>query len=155
LAFHPTKGLDLGGTFSWNGLDLDDPIVTQTAAGPVTLYSRGDRLAFSAEYTASAFLDYSFPVGSAGLQAQLSGSFNYRSAITARLLSAGTARFFISDKPFSARASIALDSPDKWRLSLFVDNVSNWSGITQPPTDFSQQYRLRPRTVGLQFEFHL
>jgi iron complex outermembrane receptor protein len=155
LAFHPVDGLDIGGTLSWNGLKLDDPIVTQTAAGPVSLYRKGDRLAFSPEYTASAFIDYSFPVGGAGLRGQVGGSLNYRSAIQARLLASGASRFFTSDRPVTARASVSLQSPQNWRFSLFIENIGNWNGITQPPTDFSQQYRIRPRTVGLQLDFHI
>ncbi|MBO9694926.1 MAG: TonB-dependent receptor [Sphingopyxis sp.] len=153
LTARPVEGLDIGGTFSWNGLDLSGPIVTQTAGGPVTLYNKGDRLAFSPEYTASGFLDYRFPVGSAGLKGVLSGSLTYRSKIPARLLVAGAARGFISDAPLLARGSIGLESPDNWTASLYVENIGNWDGITQPPTDISQQYRVRPRTFGLQFEF--
>src|SRR5690606_27110056 len=86
LTAHPVEGLDIGGTFSWNGLDLSGPIITQTASGPVTLYNKGARLAFSPEYTAGGFLDYRFPVGDAGLQGIVSGSLTYRSKIPARLL---------------------------------------------------------------------
>ncbi len=153
LTAHPVEGLDIGGTFSWNGLDLSGPIVTQTAAGPVTLYQEGDRLAFSPEYTASGFLDYRFPVGQAGLKGVLSGSLTYRSKIPARLLVSGAARYFLSDDPLLARGSIGLESPDNWTASLYVENIGGWDGITQPPTDISQQYRVRPRTFGLQFEF--
>ncbi|WP_447762074.1 TonB-dependent receptor [Sphingopyxis panaciterrae] len=153
LTAHPLDGLDIGGTFSWNGLDLSGPIITQTANGPVTLYQKGDRLAFSPEYTASAFLDYRFPVGSAGLKGALSGSITYRSKIPARLLVAGAAQSYLSDEPLLARASIGLESPDNWTASIYAENIGGWNGITQPPFDISQQYRVRPRSFGLQFEF--
>ena len=83
----------------------------------------------------------------------LSGSLTYRSKIPARLLAGGAARYFLSDEPLLARGSIGLESPDNWTASLYVENIGNWNGITQPPTDISQEYRMRPRTVGLQFEF--
>jgi iron complex outermembrane receptor protein len=151
----PAKGLDIGGTFSWNGLELDAAIITQTAGGPVTLFQKGERLAFSPEYTASAFADYEFPVGGAGLEGQFSGSLNYRSKIPGRLLASGVSRLFISDAPLTARASFALKSPDNWTATLFVENITNWNGLLQPPSDVSLQFRTRPRTVGLQFEFHI
>jgi iron complex outermembrane receptor protein len=151
----PARGLGIGGTFSWNGLELDEAIVTQTAGGPVTLFQKGERLAFSPEYTASAFADYEFPVGGAGLEGQFSGSLNYRSKIPGRLLASGVSRLFISDAPLTARASFALKSPDNWTATLFVENITNWNGLLQPPSDVSLQFRTRPRTVGLQFEFHI
>ncbi|MGV3482231.1 MAG: TonB-dependent receptor [Sphingobium sp.] len=151
----PVRGLDFGGTFSWNGLNLDAAIITQTAAGPVVLFQKGERLAFSPEYTASAFAEYEFPIGGAGLEGQFTGSVNYRSKIPGRLLSGGVSRLFISDAPLTARAGFALKSPDNWTATLFVENITNWNGRLQPPSDVSLEFRTRPRTVGLQFEFHL
>ncbi|WP_156397536.1 MULTISPECIES: TonB-dependent receptor [unclassified Sphingomonas] len=153
LTARPVRGVDIGGTFSWNDLTLDDPVVTQTAGGPVTLYDKGDRLAFSPEYTASGFVDIGFPIGT--MEGKLSGSINYRSKIPARLLSAGVVRRFISDAPLTTRASFALKAQNNWTATLFVDNLTNWNKRVQPATDFSQEFRLRPRTIGLQLEFGL
>ncbi len=155
MTARPVRGLDIGGTFSWNGLDLDDPVVTQTAGGPITVYNRGDRLAFSPEYTASGFVDISFPVGS--MEGKLSGSINYRSKIPAQILSAGVVRRFVSGDPLTTRASFALKAADsQWTATLFMDNANNWQGVLQPAVELGAlQYRLRPRTFGLQLEFGL
>jgi iron complex outermembrane receptor protein len=155
LTLHPARGLDIGGTFSWNDLKLTSPTITQTAAGPVTLFPKGSRPAFSPEYNATAFASYAFPVGSGGLTAQLSGGLVYSSEMIGRVLSAGTVAYFESDDQFTARAKVSLMSPQNWTLSLYGENLTDFNGITMPPTDPARQFRLRPRTIGLQFEFNL
>lgn len=155
LSFHPAHGLDIGGTFSWNDLKLTRPTITQTATGPVTLFPKGSRPAFSPEYNATAFASYAFPVGAGGLQAELSGALVYSSKLIGRVLSAGTAAYFESDEQFTARAKVSLMSPRNWTLSLYGENLTDFNGITMPPTDPARQFRLRPRTIGLQFEFNL
>ncbi|MEX6631926.1 TonB-dependent receptor [Hyphococcus lacteus] len=154
LTAHPAEGFNIGGTFSWNDLTLQDSIITQTASGPVTIYDEGSRLAFSPEYTVGGFLDYTTSIGG-GYEAQLSGSVNYRSEITSRLLAGGASALFVSDDPLIARARASIISPDNWTLSLYAENISDWNGVIQPPTDGSRHFRLRPRTIGVQFEFHL
>lgn len=150
----PVRGVNIGGTFSWNGLDLDDPVVTQTAGGPITVYGRGDRLAFSPEYTASGYVDVDFPLGA--LEGKVSGSINYRSELPAKVLSAGVVRTFISDAPLTAQASLAITTPSNWTVRLFAENITNWNGVLQPTTEAGTlQHRLRPRTIGLQLELGL
>jgi outer membrane receptor protein involved in Fe transport len=155
LTARPWDGLQMGVTFSWNDLALDEPTVTQTATGPVTLFGKGSRVAFSPEYNASAFLAYSLPVGSSGYQAEFSAAAVYSSEIIARLLVAGASRYFESDDPLTARARIALVSPNNWTLSLYSENLTDYDGVVQPPIESARQFRLRPRTIGLQFEYHL
>jgi outer membrane receptor protein involved in Fe transport len=155
LTARPTTDLKMGITFSWNDLTLDDPTITQTAAGPVTLFEKGSRIAFSPEYNASAFIDYSFPFGANGYRTELSAAGVYSSAINAHLLIAGAAQFFESEAPVTARVRAALVAPQNWTLALYCENLTDYDRIVQPPIDTARRFRLRPRTVGLQFEYHL
>lgn len=155
LTARPWTGLQMGLTFSWNDLTLDEPTVTQTAAGPVMLFGKGSRVAFSPEYNASAFISHTLPVGSSGYEAEFSAAAVYSSEIIARLLVANTSRYFESDDPLTARARIALISPHNWTLTLYSENLGDYDGVVQPPIEAARQFRLRPRTIGLQFEYHL
>ncbi len=149
LTARPAPGFAIGGTYSWSGLKLDEQVVSNL----IVLFNKGDRLSFSPEHTASGFADYSFPLG--GLEGKLEGSINYRSAIPARALVSGVSRLYVSDAPLTARAAFSLKSPANWTTTFFIDNITNDHSVLQPPSDISLFMRQRPRTVGLQFEFHL
>ncbi|MFA6113775.1 MAG: TonB-dependent receptor [Sphingomonas sp.] len=149
LTARPAPGFAIGGTYSWSGLKLDEQVVSNL----VVLFNKGERLSFSPEHTASGFADYSFPLG--GLEGRLEGSINYRSAIPARALVSGVSRLYVSDAPLTARAAFSLKSPANWTTTFFIDNITNDHSVLQPPSDISLFMRQRPRTVGLQFEFHL
>jgi hypothetical protein len=61
----------------------------------------------------------------------------------------------MSDSLLISRVSFAVDSPARWTVTLFVDNLNDERG--SPLSDFNpvQNVRLRPRTAGLQFEYQL
>lgn len=83
LALEPAQGLQIGDSLSINDLKVDGPIVDRG----VVLYNTGDRLAFSAKYTAAGYLSYDFP-----LTDSLTGKFkmtvDYRSKQYQRTLGA-------------------------------------------------------------------
>jgi outer membrane receptor protein involved in Fe transport len=143
----------LGGTFSYSGLTLDAPVITAlTSSTSLVVYKKGERLSYSPKYTASAFADYSFPLGS-GFDGVLSGSLNYRSKITGRRIAGGQVLVYESDAPLIARASFTVRTPNHWTATLFVDNATNWDKLLQAPTDVSQAFRARPRTFGFQLAY--
>jgi outer membrane receptor protein involved in Fe transport len=149
LTVRPAQGLELGASLSWNDLTMDEALFNQDPNGPVRVFAAGDRLVFSPEYTASGFADYAFPIGS-GFEGRLSGSINYTSSQDAF---GGTTRFFGDDIAI-ARASFSLEAADHWTAMLYVDNLNNEYDTVVPQfgvPDWSS--RVRPRTVGLQFEY--
>jgi outer membrane receptor protein involved in Fe transport len=153
VTVRPVNRLSLGGTFSYSGLTLDAPVITAlTSSTSLVVYKKGERLSYSPKYTASAFADYSFPLGS-GFDGVLSGSLNYRSKITGRRIAGGQVLVYESDAPLIARASFTVRTPNHWTATLFVDNATNWDKLLQAPTDVSQAFRARPRTFGFQLAY--
>lgn len=60
---------------------------------------------------------------------------------------------YYSDPVLVSRASFALESDKHWTASIYGDNLGNEDGLT---TDrFSSRWNtwMRPRTIGLQFEY--
>jgi outer membrane receptor protein involved in Fe transport len=151
MTAHPTHGFEVGTTFSYSGLKLDEQVISNL----IVLFDKGDRLSYSPKFTVGIFSDYNFPIGGSGLEGRIEGSFNYRSKVPARALVSGVSRLYLSDDSTIGRAAFSVKSPANWTATLFVDNVTNYKGLLQPPTDVSQMLRIRPRTVGLQVEFHL
>jgi outer membrane receptor protein involved in Fe transport len=149
MAAHPTTGMDIGGTFSYSGLKLDEQIISNL----IVLFGKGDRLSYSPEFTVGAFAAYSFPLGG-DLTGRFEASINHRSKVPARALVSGVSRLYLSDDAISARSAFSISSSKYWKATLFVDNLTNYKGMLQPPTDVSQMLRPRPRTIGLQIELH-
>jgi iron complex outermembrane recepter protein len=154
---HATERLQLGASISWNDLTMDGEV---RSFGEV-LFSEGDRLNLSAEYTASASADYAFPIGKAGYTAEFSASVNYTSPQDRRTVPAAHANVFIAegDAMTIGRASLSIQAPAQWVVTLFVDNISNEqdSPIRNPfaggAPDPDNDARIRPRTIGAQFEY--
>jgi len=152
LTIRPLDGLELGATLSWNGLSFDAPVYS----GRSLLFAKGDRPQDSPEYTGGVFGSYHFPLGS--LQGRVSASANYESSMaqnqtgatpTTRLLYTGSDLLF-------ARASIGVTG-QQWSASLFGDNLNNERGGILGgnfPNDPIWDTRFRPRTYGIQFEYH-
>jgi iron complex outermembrane recepter protein len=151
LQFRPLNGLDLALDAGWNDLEFDSNVCCQGNGG-IAFY-KGQRLEYSPEYTAGASVDYSFPVG-AGFRTHLSASANYTSAINSGLASDET--LLEADPIFITRAHLALEIPNHWMITLYGDNLANNReavALAYAAPDYTE--RLRPRTVGLQIEYHL
>jgi outer membrane receptor protein involved in Fe transport len=142
----PARGLDLGGTFSWNDLTFDADVISNNAP----LFRKGDRMNFSSKYTASAFANYRFPI-TASLDGKLAAAATY----TSRQQNRGTGYITSGDNLFIARAGFTLDAR-RWSATLFADNLTNENGAYPAAYPIAYWYpRNRPRTIGLQLDFHL
>ncbi len=144
----PVDRLTFSGTFSWNDLHMDRNVYS----GGALLFPQGGRLNFSAEYTASAAVDYTIPLGAGGFTGHISLGGNYVSSLdnTVQLGSAVvTGR---GDPLLSSRASLSLAFRQRWTATLFVDNLNNYQKAPIPGYGAFTEYlgRIRPRTVGLQ-----
>lgn len=142
----PVDRVELGVNFGWNDLTYD----TNTFAGPVLITAKGDHIAGSPEYTAGGWVDYAFPFGRNGFEGRFSTSANY----TSELVPARFVAAFRPDPILIARASFSIDAPRHWKATLFVDNLNNEDGavlIDQRSPEWTT--RVRPRTVGVQFEY--
>lgn len=147
---NPAKGLTISGTVSWNGLEQDADIVSSG----LVLFPKGSRLLGSPEYTASAALDYEFPLGASGFRGEFSASANYTSSLPYRALFGTAVRVAESEEILMGRVSFALQWPEQWRTSLFVDNISNEQGaVSVSPLSPQWSVRPRPRTTGLQLDY--
>lgn len=154
----PIERLALSGSFSWNDLTFDNDVVSfaGTPPAPVVLFAEGERLSLSPEMTASLAADYRFPLGSAGFDGRVSVSANYISEQTNRQLVGAALLLPDGDDLLTGRASFKLASPKRWSATLFVDNIGNENGVGAEDL-FLPEWNvcLRPRTVGVQFEYQL
>lgn len=150
LIARPTDEFELGASYSWNDLTLDEDVIVSGAV----VVSEGERLNFSSKYTASAFANYNFPIGDSGFDGRFSISANYTSEQFNRLF---PPPIYISegDSFFNLRASFALNSSDNWSVTLFADNITDdygrFPGVGRNVEDWYP--RSQPRTVGLQIDF--
>lgn len=147
LTLHPMQGLQIGGGLSYNGLEQDHPVFSQGSV----VYPEGARLGYSAAYTADAFVNYTFALNSE-LDAHLNLSGNYHSAQTLRILALPVSRVDSSGKPLIVNGSIDIANRHDQTVSIYVQNLTNWNGLAQPSVDAMGMFRVRPRTIGIQFE---
>jgi outer membrane receptor protein involved in Fe transport len=147
----PLEGLEVGINFGWNNLSLDSAIY----AGNILLFSKGDRLNFSPEYTAGGFANYGFPLGG-GFKGRFSASANYISKQTTHDPSAPAPTVIeTGDTLLIARTSFSIISPYRWTATLFVDNVNNdHAGMPSGDAVPSWDTQVRPRTMGVQLDYH-
>jgi len=151
MTFRPLGGLQLGVNLGWNDLTLDSEVLSTN----VVLFEKGDRLNSSSRYTAGVWADYAFPIGS--LSGRFSASANYSSKQSYRTETLGTIRVQTGDNWSIARAGFSVSSEDRWTATLFIDNLNNEKAALYPTPFFTPEWapRARPRTTGLQFEYHL
>ena len=145
-------GLTAGIDFSWNSLHQDSAIYS---AG-LLLFSKGQRLAFSPEFTGGASLDYAFALGGSGFLGRLSAAANFISSMTQNELSGNTVLWSRGDDMVNVRTSFVIDASEHWSAMLFVDNLTNDRGTPEiyQPTVPTLDARVRPRTFGLQLDYH-
>jgi len=149
VAVRPADGFQIGLSVGWNDLSMDSTVFS----GGLVLFDKGDRLNFSAEYTGSAFADYSFPLGGSEFQGIISASINHSSEQDYHGQRA-TIYFLKGDPLTNARVSFAVAAPEHWTVNLFVDNATNEQGAVPTVDPIPEWFtRVRPRTVGLQFDY--
>jgi iron complex outermembrane recepter protein len=147
-------GLDVGVNSSWNGLTFDSDI--ESADG--LLFAKGQRLNRSPEYTAGASIRYTFALGAGGYTGNLAASGNYTSQMSAPpQIGVANGMVFEGSNLVLARVSATVNAPAHWSATAFVDNIGNYnrSPFLEFPGIPEWDERVRPRTYGLQFEYHL
>ena len=151
LLFQPTDGLRLGLNIGWNDITQDSDVFSSG----FLLLEEGGRANESVEYTAGLTTDYTFSIGVNGFEGRFASTTNYSSAVTNRtirsgaLVSAEGDDFLTTDLSFSITSS-----SQKWTATAFLDNATNENGaLRREPGIPLFTPRLRPRTVGLQFEY--
>lgn len=147
-------GLDVSLNSSWNGLKFDSDV--ESAEG--LLFVRGQRLNRSPEYTAGTSVRYTFRLGSGGYTGNLAASGNYISQMSAPpQIGVANGLVFEGSNLVIARVSATVKAPAHWSVTAFVDNINNYNRSPFPEFPGLQEWdeRVRPRTYGLQFEYHL
>lgn len=133
-----------------------DVIARANATTNILLFSKGDRLNLSPEYTAGASLDYAMPLGSNDYQALFSASANYSSTQTQRGISNNATVIMPGDSMTIGRVSLGVESPHRWTALFYVDNINDEQGsptMAANLTNRNMDTRIQPRTIGLQFEY--
>jgi iron complex outermembrane recepter protein len=141
----PIDNLSLGMSFSWNDMTMDADVFS----GASLIFAKGDRLAYSPEYTAGASAEYAFPLGGGGLRGVVGAAANY----TSKQVSQPRANPLYGGAMLIARASLGV-SADRWSLTVFGDNLNNEEDSPIPNATYAGwDPRVRPRTLGVQFDF--
>jgi outer membrane receptor protein involved in Fe transport len=152
ITARPMTGLRLNASAGWNDLRLDADIFQ----GNVLLFAKGDRQNFSPAFTGGVSGDYSFPLGAGGYTGEIALSANYSSKQGRRSVFNGRLVLGEGDPILMTHASIALQSPNNWEVSLYGDNLNNENGavVGSPFFGIDGSTRVRPRTFGLQLDYH-
>jgi outer membrane receptor protein involved in Fe transport len=135
-------------------LQVDKDVLAFTGAGvPFVYYAAGSRLSYSPKYTVAGFVDYGFPLGAGGYQGKISTSVNHLSERIAARQSAPGGTIFFAEPVTLVRASVGVEAPGGWTVSIFGDNLGNEKGVDRDQFSPRWNTALRPRTIGLQFDF--
>ena len=148
----PVSGFSFSANVGWNDLTLDADIYQ----GAVLLFGKGDRQNFSPELTAGLSLDYDFALGSGGYTGSVSAGANYSSKQGRRSVFNGRRVLGDGDALLVSRASFSVQSPGNWELTLYAENLNDEDGavVGSPFFGIDGATRMRPRTVGLQLDYH-
>ena len=150
LKTRPFSGLTLGTNFSWNNVHFNSTIIS----GRTVLFYEGARANGSPEYTAGMSAQYGFPLGGTGLTGAFSASGNYIAALNTTTLGLGANP---GNSLVLTQGNFSIQFPTHWTVTLFVDNANNYHGTQAPvgPPHGGWDARLRPRTYGVRFDYHL
>jgi iron complex outermembrane recepter protein len=157
LTVRPIAALTLGLNFSMNDLAQDtDVIIQPTTTNSVALYHKGERLTYSPEYTVGGNASYAFPIAG-GYDGEVSLYANYISERSVNYLPSNTATASArspGDPMTTVDARFTFASPYNWEASLFADNLTDEDGaVMRHPGNPEWTSRIRPRTIGLQFDY--
>jgi iron complex outermembrane recepter protein len=155
LTARPVYGLELGVSASWNNLEMDADVFSSG----VLLFAKGDRLNLSPELTLGASAGYTFSLGRSGFDGRLVASVSHTSELDLRSIVFGQQTIADGDDMTIGRVSASVEAPeDNWAVSLFVDNVANEhdTPVRFPFAAIIPDWnsRVRPRTIGVQLDFH-
>jgi outer membrane receptor protein involved in Fe transport len=144
----PLDRLQIGASFAWNGLRLEDDVLV----GGAVLFNEGDPLDSTSKYTAAVSGSYEFDLGGSGLGGRFSLGANYNSK---QLLhpAAGAPALTGGDQVVANTQFSVLGARRNWTVSLFADNLTNERDAIVPGTAPGLAVRVRPRTIGTQFDY--
>lgn len=161
VTLQPATGFKIGGSIGYSGL-TEDVDVTQNITGvEEVLYPKGSRIPFSPKYTLGGFLSYAFGLGD-NLDGTFRVSASYRSKTILKTHNNGPqtqlctppnadVQICESGRPFYVNANFDISTRSNQTISLFVENLTDWGGKTDPSYSFPTEYRPRPRTWGIQY----
>lgn len=123
--------------------------------------SQGLQTWFLTDLSGSALVSYSFPL-SDSLDGKINVSVDYRSKQIIKVLPngnqtslcvpAGVTVYCASGSPLLVNANVDISTDDNKTVSLFVRNLTNWQGLSDPAHSLTTPFRPRPRTFGVQLE---
>jgi outer membrane receptor protein involved in Fe transport len=153
-ALQPIDGFTVGASLGWNELTVDRAVFDAFGA---PILREGQRLIGSPAKTASLWADYEFDIGQGDRTGRIAISGNYVSEILSAVVGTGlTAVSVKSDEMIIARASFSMEVTPACTATAFVDNFTNENGIAARDAFSPEWYaRVRPRTIGLQFDYRL
>lgn len=150
IATVPVRGFKLAVNGSWNDLKEDADVYSRS----VLLFSKGQRINYSPEYTAGATAEYSFSLGAAGLEGKVAISEAYTSEMDDTTL-VGASSVALPGDPMSISRLRATVAAQMWSVTAFVDNLANDRGTPfRSPLTPEWDVRVPPRTVGMQVDYH-
>lgn len=151
LKSRPVDGLIFSADLGWNNLHFDSSVYSAGAL----LFPEGSRPNYSPEYTGGLAAQYLFPIA-AGYKGLFSISGNYTSALNTTYVTQLANGNLKANSLLLTRARLGVEFPDHWTAALFVDNALNYNGSQIPyPGVPDWSARARPRTYGLQVDYHL
>lgn len=163
VTVHPTKELSFSATGSWNDLTMDKTV----ESGGFVYFEKGNRLVNSPKYTAGLDATYEFPLGASGFRGRFSIAGNYTSNIYQNNALSNGVQTYEGESLLLGRTRFAIEAPKHWTITAFVENLNNYTGSTVVAVPFTSAAgpqwhlpenllnRVRPRTYGLQFDWHL
>lgn len=153
LNYHPTDSFSLGLSLGWNDLVLQEDIYAGSPS--VLLFAEGTRVNDSPEWTGSVTAEYRTPFVATGLDLVWAGNYTFSTERVGRYLNGATVSQGVSDTYGLVNTSVGLKG-DHWTISLFADNVFDEDAAIGSRSIFNslQADRARPRTIGLQLNFH-
>nr|WP_047169330.1 TonB-dependent receptor [Sphingomonas sp. Y57] len=149
LSLQPSKRVRIDGSFSWNNLEFAKDVRSNN----VVVFPKGTRLVDSPKYTASASINLNQPV-SDDLTAEASASVNY----TSKMLTGTILARFPANDITVVRLNAGLRSAAGWTIGVFADNLLDEKGFTRATgllNGIVNGDHIRPRTIGVQLDFHL
>jgi iron complex outermembrane recepter protein len=157
VSLRPLESFELSVSGSWNDLTVDGDVFSNN----VVLFNDGDRLNGSTERSVGASASYSFPFGT-GYTGKIATSASWRSELANRFLSTATGivTTYRSGSPNLVNLDLSMESPNGWGAAFFVDNLTNerdvvvLAGPLSAAPTLTGSYHQRPRTVGVQFDYH-
>jgi iron complex outermembrane recepter protein len=147
----PSNGLSITGWVAWNDAKLTQPM----PAGASVVGASGDRLPYSAHFSANLSLEQTFPLTSlaSGLTGYIGGTVSYVGDRLGQFASIYLVPPERQDLPsftkIDLRAGVDYGT---WKVNLYVNNVADKRGVLDGGLDLiptNAYIYIQPRTIGM------